>query len=71
MKEPRNKRRAPIIDVILVLLIIGLIFVLYTLVGGNLTVNDISGGSDPFGDIMANLNSIGKGIGRMFGNVTP
>jgi hypothetical protein len=71
MKEPKNKRNASIIDVILVLLILGLIFVLYTLVGGNLTVKDISGGSDPFGDILANLSSIGKGIGRMFGNIAP
>ena len=71
MKDPEKRRRAPIIDMILVLLIIGLIYILYTLVGGNLTVSDMSGGSDLFGGIKANLSSIGQGIGRMFGNFVP
>ena len=71
MEDPGKKRRKPIIDVILILLAIVLIYVLYTLVGGNWTPSDLSGGSNPFGKIAEDLSAIGRGIGKMFGNMVP
>jgi hypothetical protein len=71
MKDPEKKGRRWIIDLILIVLVIFLVYILYTLVGGSLTPGDFSGASDPFGQIMQGLSSIGEGIGDMFGNIVP
>ena len=67
MAGPGEKRKNPIVDVILVLLVVVLIYVLYRLVGGHWTPGDMSGGVDIFGSIAA----FGQELRKMFGNMLP
>jgi hypothetical protein len=71
MKGPEKDRRRWIIDLILIILVIILVYFLYILVGGSLLPGDFSGDSDPFGQIIGGLKSIGEGIRDMFGNMVP
>ena len=71
MEDPGKKKRRWIIDLILIILVIILVYILYTLVGGSLTPGDLTGSSDPFGQITEGLRSIGDGLRDMFGGMVP
>ena len=66
-----KKRRSWIIDVILVVLVIGLGYFLYTVIGGELTASDVGGELGPFEQITESLGAFGRGIRNTFGRMVP
>ena len=71
MGDSGNNRRNLIVDLILALIIIALVYFLFQLVGGDWSLSSLSGGPDPFGNVLNGLKSIGEGIQGMFGNLVP
>jgi hypothetical protein len=75
MKDPGNKRKITILDVILVLLILIVGYYLYTITGGDLSalsrLGNSSGGPGPFEQIGDSLAGFGKGLRGLFGNMVP
>ena len=75
MSASNNKKRSWMIDLILILLIIGLGYLVYTLIWGdwNGLINRLDSGdiSNIFDGIAGNVGEIGKGIGDSFGRMVP
>ena len=74
MKDPGNKKRNWIADVIIAIVIIILIYALYDLMGGSLsgiTRLGSPGDPGPFGGVADSVGAFGQGLREMFGNVAP
>jgi hypothetical protein len=75
VSDPGNERKVSILDVVLVLLIIALVYYLYTIIGGDLTVlsrlGGSSGGPGPFEQIGESLGAFGQGLRGLFGDMVP
>jgi hypothetical protein len=75
MSASNNKKRSWMIDLILILLIIGLGYVLYTIFWGdwNGLISRLGSGdiSNIFDGITGNAGAIGKGLKDSFGRMVP
>lgn len=74
MKDPDNNKRNWIADVIIILLIVILAYVLYSLIGGDLssiTRMGKPGDPGPFGGVADSVGAFGQGLKDMFGNIAP
>jgi hypothetical protein len=75
MSASNEKKRSWIIDLILIVLIIGLGYVVYTIFWGdwNGLINRLGSGdiSNIFDGITGNVGAIGKGIRNSFGRMAP
>jgi hypothetical protein len=75
MSASNNKKRSWMIDLILIVLIIGLGYLVYTLIWGdwNGVISRLGSGdiSNIFDSITGNVGAIGKGIRDSFGRMAP
>jgi hypothetical protein len=75
MKDPADRRKSSIVDVILILAIIILAYVLYTMLGGDWTAITRLGSSSSntgfFERIGESLGAFGQGLKDIFGNFAP
>lgn len=73
MKDPGQRRRFSITDFILLVLLIGLIYVIYTMLGGDLSVltklADPTRGAGPVERMLNSLHSLGEGISNAFSSM--
>ncbi|MFN2236804.1 MAG: hypothetical protein ACK2U1_21455 [Anaerolineales bacterium] len=75
MSASDNKKRSWLIDLILILLIIGLGYLVYTLVwgDGNGVISRLGNGSSPniIDGIIESVGAIGQGLRDSFGRMAP
>jgi hypothetical protein len=73
MGDPGQRRGCAVSDLLLVVLLVGLIYVVYRLLGGDpssvLTRLSSSGGGGPVEQITGSLRALGEGIGNAFSNM--
>ena len=73
MSDPGQKRGCAISDLILVVLLVGLAYVIYNLLGGDLStltrLGSSSGGGGPVEQVTNSLRAMGEGIGNAFSNM--
>jgi len=75
MKDPGNRRKVSLLDVILFLSILIVGYYLYTIIGGDLAalsrLGSSGGGAGPFEQIGDSLAAFGEGLRGLFGNIVP
>ena len=75
MKDPENRRKFKLLDLIMILLVIILVYVIYTTLGGDLMaitrLTESPGGSNPFKQIGEGLSAFGQGLSDLFSGMVP
>ena len=75
MSASNNKKRSWVIDLILIVLIVGLGYIVYTLIWGDLggVISRLGSGdiSNIFDGIAGNVGTIGSGLKDTFGRMVP
>ena len=72
MSDPGQRRGCAISNLLLVILLVGLVYVIYTLLGGDLsTLTRIgsSSGEGPVAQVMNSLRAMGESISNSFSNM--
>ena len=70
MSDPGQERKFKITDLILIVLLAGLIYVIYTILGGDIsTITNISSSASPLEQITDGLRSLGDGISKSFSSI--
>ncbi len=71
MSDPGQGRKFKITDLILIVLLVGLIYVIYTILGGDISTftNITRGGASPVEQITEGLRSLGDGISKSFSSI--
>jgi hypothetical protein len=73
MSDPGQRRGCAASDILLVVLLVGLVYVVYRLLGGDLstvmTRLGSSGGEGPVEQVTGSLRALGEGIGDAFSNM--
>jgi quinol-cytochrome oxidoreductase complex cytochrome b subunit len=71
MEDPGKNKRKWVVDVVIILLLITMIYVLYSLIGGDWSVWDMSGEPDLFSGITESMSNFGQSLSGMFGRMIP
>ncbi|MCK4975642.1 MAG: hypothetical protein KAS36_01770 [Anaerolineales bacterium] len=73
MSDPGQRRGCAVSDILLVVLLVGLVYVVYTLLGGDLssalTRLSNSGGAGPVEQVTGSMRALGESIGNAFSNM--